>query len=135
MAETPNVMPSLHMPLQSGSDTILKSMKRSYRSKKFLGILDEVHGYRRHVACSRDEIVVKIVGAAGLLTTLVSGEVILSLTLGLPTLAPVLLVALQHQDTELAGSIILILSLLTVIGILLSDILLAIVDPRIRGSV
>lgn len=76
-----------------------------------------------------------IVGAAGLLTTLVSGEVILSLTLGLPTLAPVLLVALQHQDTELAGSIILILSLLTVIGILLSDILLAIVDPRIRGSV
>jgi peptide/nickel transport system permease protein len=55
--------------------------------------------------------------------------------LGLPTLAPVLLVALQHQDTELAGSIILILSLLTVIGILLSDILLAIVDPRIRGSV
>ena len=43
--------------------------------------------------------------------------------------------ALQHQDSQLAGSIVLILSALTVIGILLSDILLAVVDPRIRGSV
>src|SRR3954453_20817286 len=46
MAETPNVMPQLHMPLQSGSDKILKDMKRSYRSAKFLGILDNV---RRHI--------------------------------------------------------------------------------------
>ena len=76
-----------------------------------------------------------IVGAAGLLAGLVSGEVILSITLGLPTLAPVFLAALQHQDSQLAGSIVLILSALTVIGILLSDILLAVVDPRIRGSV
>ncbi len=42
MAETPNVCPQLHMPLQSGSDKVLKDMRRSYRSKKFLGILDEV---------------------------------------------------------------------------------------------
>lgn len=76
-----------------------------------------------------------IVGAAGLLAGLISGEVILSITLGLPTLAPVFLAALQHQDSQLAGSIVLILSALTVIGILLSDILLAVVDPRIRGSV
>lgn len=76
-----------------------------------------------------------IVGAAGLLAGLVSGEVILSITLGLPTLAPVFLTALQHQDSQLAGSIVLILSALTVIGILLSDLLLAVVDPRIRGSV
>src|SRR5689334_11303948 len=46
MAETPNVMPSLHMPLQSGSDRVLKAMRRSYRSAKFLGILDNV---RRHI--------------------------------------------------------------------------------------
>jgi peptide/nickel transport system permease protein len=76
-----------------------------------------------------------IVGAAGLLAGLVSGEVILSITLGLPTLAPVFLTALQQQDSQLAGSIVLILSGLTVIGILLSDLLLAVVDPRIRGSV
>src|SRR3954465_10803782 len=46
MAETPNVMPSLHMPLQSGSDKVLKDMRRSYRSAKFLGIIDNV---RRHI--------------------------------------------------------------------------------------
>ncbi|MFG6504152.1 tRNA (N6-isopentenyl adenosine(37)-C2)-methylthiotransferase MiaB [Microbacterium sp. P05] len=42
MAETPSVMPQLHMPLQSGSDRILKAMRRSYRSERFLGILDRV---------------------------------------------------------------------------------------------
>src|SRR5689334_24199377 len=46
MAETPNVMPSLHMPLQSGSDKVLKDMRRSYRSSKFLGIIENV---RRHI--------------------------------------------------------------------------------------
>jgi tRNA-2-methylthio-N6-dimethylallyladenosine synthase len=40
MAETPAVCPSLHMPLQSGSDAVLKAMRRSYRSERFLGILD-----------------------------------------------------------------------------------------------
>jgi tRNA-2-methylthio-N6-dimethylallyladenosine synthase len=42
MVETPNVMPHLHMPLQSGSNSILKAMKRSYRSDKYLGILERV---------------------------------------------------------------------------------------------
>ena len=42
MAETHNVMPQLHMPLQSGSDSILKAMRRSYRAEKYLGILDRV---------------------------------------------------------------------------------------------
>ncbi len=57
MAETPNVMPQLHMPLQSGSDTILKAMRRSYRSKKFLGILDAVRERIPHAAITTDIIV------------------------------------------------------------------------------
>jgi tRNA-2-methylthio-N6-dimethylallyladenosine synthase len=57
MAETPNVMPSLHMPLQSGSDTILKSMRRSYRAKKFLGILDAVRERIPNAAITTDIIV------------------------------------------------------------------------------
>ncbi|MFP7833677.1 tRNA (N6-isopentenyl adenosine(37)-C2)-methylthiotransferase MiaB [Marisediminicola sp. LYQ134] len=57
MAETPTVMPQLHMPLQSGSDRILKSMRRSYRSTKFLGILDRVRDRIPHAAISTDIIV------------------------------------------------------------------------------
>ncbi|MFC0581465.1 tRNA (N6-isopentenyl adenosine(37)-C2)-methylthiotransferase MiaB [Micrococcoides hystricis] len=57
MAETPNVMPQLHMPLQSGSDRILKSMRRSYRSKKFLGILDKVRQRMPDAAITTDIIV------------------------------------------------------------------------------
>jgi len=57
MAETPNVMPQLHMPLQSGSDRILKAMRRSYRSEKFLGILDRVRARMPHAAISTDIIV------------------------------------------------------------------------------
>jgi tRNA-2-methylthio-N6-dimethylallyladenosine synthase len=57
MAETPNVMPQLHMPLQSGSDAILKAMKRSYRSTKFLGILDRVRAQIPFAAISTDIIV------------------------------------------------------------------------------
>jgi tRNA-2-methylthio-N6-dimethylallyladenosine synthase len=57
MAETPNVMPQLHMPLQSGSDRILKSMRRSYRSAKFLGILDRVRAQMPQAAITTDIIV------------------------------------------------------------------------------
>ncbi|GAA1344568.1 tRNA (N6-isopentenyl adenosine(37)-C2)-methylthiotransferase MiaB [Arthrobacter roseus] len=57
MAETPNVMPQLHMPLQSGSDKVLKDMRRSYRSKKFLGILDRVRERMPEAAISTDIIV------------------------------------------------------------------------------
>lgn len=57
MAETANVMPQLHMPLQSGSDRILKEMRRSYRSKRFLGILDKVRERIPHAAVTTDIIV------------------------------------------------------------------------------
>ena len=57
MAETPNVMPQLHMPLQSGSDRILKAMRRSYRAKRFLRILDTVRERIPHAAVTTDIIV------------------------------------------------------------------------------
>ncbi|HCT15323.1 MAG TPA: tRNA (N6-isopentenyl adenosine(37)-C2)-methylthiotransferase MiaB, partial [Corynebacterium nuruki] len=57
MAETPVVCPQLHMPLQSGSDKVLKDMRRSYRSKKFLGILDKVRAKLPDAAITTDIIV------------------------------------------------------------------------------
>lgn len=57
MAETPTVMPQLHMPLQSGSDRILRAMRRSYRSEKFLGILHRVRAKIPHAAITTDIIV------------------------------------------------------------------------------
>jgi tRNA-2-methylthio-N6-dimethylallyladenosine synthase len=57
MAATPTVMPQLHMPLQSGSDRVLRGMRRSYRSAKFLGILDRVREQIPHAAISTDIIV------------------------------------------------------------------------------
>ncbi|MDP4597963.1 MAG: ABC transporter permease [Pseudomonadales bacterium] len=67
-----------------------------------------------------------------LLPTLISGEAIVSIVLNLPTTGPLLLQALLSQDMYLAGSFIMLLSILTVLGMLLSDILLAALDPRIR---
>ena len=57
MAETPNVMPSLHMPLQSGSDRVLRAMRRSYRSERFLGIIDKVRAAIPDAAITTDLIV------------------------------------------------------------------------------
>ena len=57
MAETHNVMPQLHMPMQSGSDKILKDMRRSYRSEKYLGILDRVRAKIPNAAITTDIIV------------------------------------------------------------------------------
>ena len=61
-----------------------------------------------------------------------SGTTIVSIVLGLPTVGPLLLQALQDQDMYLAGTIILFMSLLLVVGNLAADILLAWADPRIR---
>lgn len=67
-----------------------------------------------------------------LLPSLVSGSVLVSVVLSLPTLGPALLAALRSQDHYLAGFILLFVSALTLAGMLVSDILLAILDPRIR---
>ncbi|MFC5260991.1 tRNA (N6-isopentenyl adenosine(37)-C2)-methylthiotransferase MiaB [Kribbella qitaiheensis] len=57
MAETPNVMPSLHMPLQSGSDQILKTMRRSYRRDRYLKIIEDVRTAMPDAAITTDIIV------------------------------------------------------------------------------
>ena len=57
MAETRNVMPSLHMPLQSGSDRVLRAMRRSYRQEKYLGIIDRVRAAIPDAAITTDIIV------------------------------------------------------------------------------
>ena len=69
-----------------------------------------------------------------LLPALVSGSVIVSVVLSLPTLGPVLLESMIQEDVYTAGFIVLMLGVLTVVGTLLSDILLAVVDPRIKYS-
>lgn len=67
-----------------------------------------------------------------LLPEVVSGAVIVSVVMSLPTTGPMLLGALQSQDMYLAGSFLMFLALLTVIGVFLSDLALAVLDPRIR---
>ncbi len=57
MAETPNVCPTLHMPLQSGSDRMLRAMRRSYRADRYLGIIDRVRAAIPHAAITTDLIV------------------------------------------------------------------------------
>jgi tRNA-2-methylthio-N6-dimethylallyladenosine synthase len=57
MAETPNVMPSLHMPLQSGSDKVLTAMRRSYRAERYLGIIERVRAAMPAAAITTDIIV------------------------------------------------------------------------------
>ena len=63
---------------------------------------------------------------------MISGEVIVSVVLGLPTAGPIFLRALRMQDMQLAGAYIMLISVFTIVGVFLSDILLVLVDPRIR---
>ncbi len=57
MAQTPNICPALHMPLQSGSDRVLRAMRRSYRAERYLGIIDRVRAAMPHAAITTDLIV------------------------------------------------------------------------------
>ncbi len=73
-----------------------------------------------------------IADIGNLLPQVISGAAIVSMILSLPTTGPMLLQALKSQDQYLAGSFLMVLSLLTVIGVFLSDLALAALDPRIR---
>ena len=68
----------------------------------------------------------------GLLPAIISGATLTSIVLSLPTIGPLLLQALRAQDMYLAGSIIMLLSALAMLGTLISDLLLVLIDPRIR---
>jgi len=67
-----------------------------------------------------------------LLPTVISGAEIVAVVMSLPTTGPILLSALQSQDMYLAGSFLMFLAVLTVVGVLISDLALALLDPRIR---
>ena len=73
--------------------------------------------------------VTQLIGQRLLLTVTIT---MLTLVLGLPTVGPLFLQALQGQDMYLAGSLVMLLSALAMIGMLISDLLLVVVDPRIR---
>ncbi len=73
-----------------------------------------------------------IADIGNLLPQVISGAAIVSVVLSLPTTGPMLLRALQSQDMYLAGSFLMVLALLTVVGTLVSDLALAVLDPRIR---
>lgn len=109
-------------------------------------LLDELH--RQYVTTARskgmaeNKLLVKyplrmalnpfIADIGNLIPSLVSGSVIVSVVLNLPTVGPILLSALQSQDQFLAGFILLFVAVLTLVGMLISDLLLAVLDPRIR---
>ncbi len=73
-----------------------------------------------------------IADIGSLLPSVISGAEITAVVLSLPTTGPMMLNALQSQDMYLAGSFLMFLAMLTVVGVMLSDILLAMLDPRIR---
>lgn len=111
-------------------------------------LLDELHKQyvitARAKGLSENRLLVKyplrmalnpfIADIGNLIPSLVSSSVIVSVVLNLPTVGPVLLGALQSQDQFLAGFILLFVAVLTLIGMLISDLLLAVLDPRIRLS-
>ena len=73
-----------------------------------------------------------VADVGNLLPTVISGAEIVAVVMSLPTTGPILLAALQSQDMYLAGSFLMFLATLTVVGVLVSDIALALLDPRIR---
>ena len=139
-----DLLKHLWVPLVSLGTNGIASMTRIMRAN----LLDELH--KPYVTTARAKGLTErrltmkypvriavnplVSSSGGLLAGLISGEAIVAIVLSLPTTGPMLLNALRAQDMYLAASFIMLLSLLTTIGVLLSDIALAWVDPRIRLS-
>jgi peptide/nickel transport system permease protein len=110
--------------------TLLDEIRKPYvDTARAKGLKERVLLYRYPVRIAINPLISTI---GWLLPAVFSGQVIISIVLNIPTVGPLLYEALRGQDTYLAGSIVMILSFLTLFGTLISDILLAIVDPRIR---
>lgn len=109
---------------------LLDELKRQYViTARAKGVAETRLLYKYPVRMSLNPVISTI---GWTLPGIFSGEVLVSLILGLQTVGPLLLRAVLAQDMFLAGSIVMILSVLTVIGTLISDVLLAALDPRIR---
>lgn len=110
--------------------TLLDELRKPYvDTARAKGVPERTLLYRYPVRIAINPIISTI---GWLLPGVFSGQVIVSIVLNIPTVGPLLYDALRGQDTYLAGSIVMVLSFLTLIGTLISDILLAVVDPRIR---
>lgn len=109
---------------------LLDELRKPYVTSAQARGLSKVHVFLKYPV--RIALIPFISTAGWTLPLLISGSTITSVVLNLPTTGPLLLSALKSQDMYLAGSFILILSMLTLIGTFISDLLLAWVDPRIR---
>jgi peptide/nickel transport system permease protein len=109
---------------------LLDELKKPYVTTARAKGMTEVHLILKYPVRVAINPLVSTIGWT--LPELVSGIAITAVVLNLPTTGPLLLNALLSQDMQLAGSFIMLLSVLTVVGTLISDILLAWVDPRIR---
>ena len=109
---------------------LLDELKKQYVvTARAKGVPENIVLYRYPVRIAVNPIISTV---GWLLPAIVGGEVLVSIVLNLPTIGPVLLESVMKQDMYLAGSITLILSTLTVLGTLIADILLVVLDPRIR---
>lgn len=109
---------------------LLDELRKPYVTTAFAKGLTPLHAILKYPVRVALNPFISTIGY--LLPFIVSGSVIVSLVLGLPTVGPVLFKALIAQDMFLAGTIVLLLGILTVLGTLISDFLLLWVDPRIR---
>jgi peptide/nickel transport system permease protein len=144
LAKVGNLLQHLWLPILTLAWHELASLQRTMRAS----LLDELH--KPYVQSARAgglsetrlvwEYPVRValnpfVSAIGfVLPELVSSATIVSIVLSLPMTGPLFLDALQSQDTYLAGAFVQLISALTIVGVLISDILLACLDPRIRYS-
>lgn len=142
LAKVSSVLEHLWIPVVVIGTSGTAGMIRRLRAN----LLDELH--KQYVVTARSKglhpfkILVKyplrvalnpfIADIGNLLPQVISGAAIVSVVLSLPTTGPMLLSALQSQDMYLAGSFLMFLAMLTVVGTLLSDLALAMLDPRIR---